>query len=146
MRQLALSDINDAALARAVRDLREQFPEVEIVALHADVRLAGDVAAAVGRAREAFGRLDVAVNNAGVRGPTTDTTDAVAEADWAALVDVDLSGVWRCQKEELRVMRAQEDRGPRDGRGRIINVASIFGLFGPPNGMCHTAYSAAKHG
>ena len=43
-------------------------------------------------------------------------------------------------------MMAQEDLGPREGRGRIINVASMYGLVAPCDTMAHTAYTAAKHG
>jgi NAD(P)-dependent dehydrogenase (short-subunit alcohol dehydrogenase family) len=85
------------------------------------------------------------VNNAGIRGPITNT-DETSEEDWSNLIDVNLTGVWRCQKEAVKVMLKQEDKGIREGRGRIINTASMFGLFSPPRGLPHVAYTAAKHG
>ncbi|KAI1849388.1 hypothetical protein JX266_004883 [Neoarthrinium moseri] len=142
---LALSDTNDEVLTKSIRDIKEKYPDIEVLQLHVDVRDEKQVQSGIAETVKKFGRLDIAVNNAGIRGPTTNT-DGVSEEDFSNLVDINLSGVWRCQREELRVMKNQDDKGPRQGRGRIINIASIFGLFGAPNGLPHTAYIAAKHG
>lgn len=143
--KLALSDVNIEELNKALEEHQEQFKNVEILKLHIDVRKEGDIESGIRQTIEKFGRLDIAVNNAGIRGPI-DNTHTVSEDDWADLIDVNLSGVWRCQKAELRVMKNQEDKGTRQGRGRIINIASMFGLSAPPNGLPHTAYTSAKHG
>ncbi|KAF4468480.1 short-chain dehydrogenase reductase sdr [Fusarium albosuccineum] len=128
--KLALTDIDNDVLTKAVKELQEQYPKVKKT---------------LEKVVEKFGRLDIAVNNADVRGPINDTHE-VSEEDWLNLININLNGVWRCQKEELGIFLKQEDRGLREGRGRIINVASMFGLFSPPRGLPHTAYTAAKHG
>lgn len=62
------------------------------------------------------------------------------------MIDINLNGIWRCQKEALKVMLKQDVQREREGRGRIINMASMFGLFSPPKNIPFVAYTAAKHG
>ncbi|KAK7921589.1 hypothetical protein PG985_009611 [Apiospora marii] len=143
--KLALAGLDPGALAKTAEAIRAQYPDVETLELRMDVRSTAEVKAGFDAAIAKFGRLDVAVLNAGVRGPQT-LTDETDDAAFDETLDINLAGVWRCQREALRVMLAQEDRGPREGRGRIINTASILGLFGPPPGLPHTPYAAAKHG
>ncbi|KAK8038621.1 hypothetical protein PG993_007032 [Apiospora rasikravindrae] len=145
MDNLALADVDATALAQSAKTLKEQYPNLQILELSMDVRKTDEVKAGFDAIVARFGRLDVAVHNAGIRGPTT-ATDQTDEAAWADVLDVNLAGVWRCQREALRVMVNQEDRGAREGRGRIINTASMLGLFAPPRGLSHTPYTAAKHG
>ncbi|TPX07223.1 uncharacterized protein E0L32_010817 [Thyridium curvatum] len=146
IRRLALADINAAGLEAANAALSARFPHVEILSLRLDVRDPRGVRDCVRRTADRFGRLDVAVNNAGIGGSGR-PTHAVPESEWRGVLDVDLDGVWRCQREELAVMVEQEDLGVREGRGRIINVASMLGLIAPGvRQLPHTAYSAAKHG
>jgi NADP-dependent 3-hydroxy acid dehydrogenase YdfG len=54
-----------------------------------------------------FGRIDVAVNIAGIGG-SGKTTDQCEEADWTSVLDVNLNGVWRSQRAQIRVMMTQE--------------------------------------
>ncbi len=83
----------------------------------------------------AFGRLDLAFNNAGVSGEMSKTAD-YSSADWHRVIAINLTGVWLCMKYELRQMLKQ-------GGGAIVNTASVAGLVG----MSHApAYCAAKHG
>jgi len=90
-----------------------------------DVSNEAEVQAAVQAAVAAFGRLDVMVNNAGV-----------AQRDWLATLSINLSGVYYGCKHAAEVMAAQ-------GRGSIINLASVFGLVGAPG---EHPYVATKHG
>ncbi|KAK8094941.1 short chain dehydrogenase reductase [Apiospora hydei] len=143
--KLALADMNPSALTKSAKAIRAQYPSLQIVELTMDVRQTDEVKAGFAATVAQFGRLDVAVNNAGIRGPAA-RTDETDEAEWAETIDIDLAGVWRCQREALRVMVGQEDLGPREGRGRIINTASMLGLSAPPRGLVHTPYTAAKHG
>ncbi|KAH8906170.1 3-oxoacyl-reductase [Coniochaeta sp. PMI_546] len=145
IQRLALADMNIAALKKSNAALSAKYPAVEILSLEMNVQDHGQVRAGIAETVRKFGRLDIAVNNAGIGGSGAKTHE-IAEDEWLKVVDVDLNGVWRCQREELGVMLGQEDLGPREGRGRIINVASMYGLVAPCHTMAHTAYAAAKHG
>lgn len=143
--RLAVTDFNAGALASSVKELQAKHPNVEFLPLELDVRDGKQVKAVLAQVVQKFGRLDIAVNNAGIRGPIANT-DLVPEEEYENLIQTNMNGVWRCQKEVLSIFMKQEHKGLRYGRGVIINTASIFGLFGAPRGMPHTAYVTAKHG
>lgn len=116
--------------ARIARDLGAQatfFP--------ADVRSESDVQALMAYIIESHGRLDCAVNNAGVEHGLQALAE-VSEEDWDRTHDINLKGVWFCLKHELPLM-------VRQGRGSIVNVASVAGLVGAPT---LGVYAASKHG
>ena len=100
-----------------------------------DVTSAADVDAVIDAIAEQHGRLDVAVNNAGVAGRITWFHEA-DEGDWDTVLDVNLKGVWLCMRAELRHMHAQAS-------GVIVNTSSGAGLRGGP-GVAQ--YVASKHG
>lgn len=100
-----------------------------------DVRDDAMIAAAVARTVDHFGGLDIAINAAGVGGAEVRTADYPVET-WDAVIDINLTGVWRSMRHQIPVMLAA-------GRGAIVNVASVAGLGGFPR---HSAYAAAKHG
>ncbi|KAJ4179099.1 hypothetical protein NW755_012699 [Fusarium falciforme] len=143
--KLALADINLEALRTSNAALKDQFPHVEILTLHLDVRSPSQVREGIAKVVAQFGRLDIAVNNAGISGSGRQTHE-IENDEWLGVLDVNLQGVYRCQKEELAVMVKQKDLGPRDGRGRIVNVASMLAVVAPCNRMAHTAYTTSKHG
>ncbi|KAH7218190.1 hypothetical protein ACKRZS_000332 [Fusarium odoratissimum] len=142
--KLALADINQDALSISAGSLKKQFPHVHILPVHLDVRDSTQVKEGIAKIIGEFGRLDIAVNNAGISGSGRKTHE-LEDDEWLGILDVNLQGVYRCQKEELDVMVNQEDLGPRIGRGRIINVGSMFAVVAP-NNQDHTAYTTAKHG
>ncbi len=130
---VALVDIDAGGLedtAAAVRALGARA-----AVLPADVTDLQAVTEAVGRAVGVFGRLDAALNNAGVPGPYV-PLDEYEEADFLRILQVDLAGVWRCMRAEIRYMRAQRS-------GAIVNTSSMLGLAAMPD---NGAYVAAKHG
>ncbi|HET7687952.1 MAG TPA: SDR family oxidoreductase, partial [Candidatus Macondimonas sp.] len=99
-----------------------------------DVSDAAAVDALVAATVERFGRLDWAVNNAGIEGERGNTVDC-SDANWSRTLAVNLTGAWYCLRAELRQMRQQ-------GGGAIVNMASIAGLVGF-EGL--PAYVASKH-
>jgi NAD(P)-dependent dehydrogenase (short-subunit alcohol dehydrogenase family) len=100
-----------------------------------DVTDERQAAAMVERTVAAFGRLDMAYNNAGILGPMGDVTDESGEA-FDEVNAVNLRGVWTCMKHELLHMRQQ-------GSGAIVNCSSLGGLVGLAG---RAAYHASKHG
>jgi NAD(P)-dependent dehydrogenase (short-subunit alcohol dehydrogenase family) len=99
-----------------------------------DVGRSEEVEQLIGRVAETYGRLDFAHNNAGiVRGGLT---HEISEADWTRILNINLTGVWRCMKHEIVQMM-------RQGAGAIVNTASVAGLVGVVE---RSAYSASKHG
>jgi SDR family mycofactocin-dependent oxidoreductase len=101
-----------------------------------DVRDAASTEAAVAKAIDELGRIDVLINNAGISSPAG-TAHGLTEEGWAAGVDINLSGVWRVSKAVLPYMI---DRGQG---GCIINISSSAGLRGMGS---NASYVAAKHG
>ena len=81
-----------------------------------------------------FGRLDYAVNNAGIEGENAITQEC-SEENWDRTIGINLKGTWLCMKHEIPQMLQQ-------GKGAIVNVASIAGLIGFP---ARPAYVASKH-
>ncbi len=102
----------------------------------ADIRDPEQVRAAVGACRDELGAVDVLVNNAGLVGPAGVPAHELDERAWTTMIDVDLSGVWRCAKAVLPDMVARRS-------GAIVNVASTAGLVAFPH---FANYVAAKHG
>ena len=121
-------DVGEALAA----ELRELGAEAEFI--RADVRHEADVEALVGGALARFGRLDVAVNNAGTEGTLTPLTDVGVDA-YAAVFDTNVLGTVLSLKHELRAMRAQ-------GSGAIVNLSSTMGHRGAANA---SLYVASKH-
>ncbi|MFF8531920.1 SDR family NAD(P)-dependent oxidoreductase [Streptomyces sp. SAS_267] len=130
---VALADINQNAVTKAARELTDAGHKA--LALVCDVTVEDQVAAAVDRTVETFGRLDMAYNNAGIMPPPTDAADESAE-QFDRVQGINLRGIWASMKHELRHMRDQ-------GSGTIVNCSSLGGLVGNPG---RAAYHATKHG
>lgn len=100
----------------------------------------------VERTVKEFGRLDFAVNNAGIGG-ASQTTDQIEKSDFDRVMSVNTTGVWLCQRAQIRQMLKQEKMSEsyRSYRGSIVNTASMYGLIGPSKATPATAYSTSKH-
>jgi NAD(P)-dependent dehydrogenase (short-subunit alcohol dehydrogenase family) len=122
----------EAAGAELVRQLRSFGSEAEFI--NTDVRKEDDVRAMVDQTVAQFGRLDVAVNNAGTEGTPGPVTEQTSES-YAATFDTNVLGVLLCMKHELRVMQSQ-------AFGSIVNISSTMGSRGAANA---SLYVASKH-
>jgi NAD(P)-dependent dehydrogenase (short-subunit alcohol dehydrogenase family) len=117
------------ALAKELRDKGA----ADVAFIKADVRHDGELRELVDGIVARFGRLDVAVNNAGTEGSPGIVQDVTVE-DYAAVFDTNVLGTLLSMKHELRVMRAQ-------GGGSIVNLSSMYGVKGYAGG----SYVSSKH-
>jgi NAD(P)-dependent dehydrogenase (short-subunit alcohol dehydrogenase family) len=102
-----------------------------------DVSDAASVKALFARTKQTFGRLDVLFNNAGIGAPAMPLEELPLET-WRRVVDTNLTGMFLCTQEAIRIMKAQDPRG-----GRIINNGSISAHTPRPQAV---AYTTTKHG
>jgi len=129
---VVVSGRRDEAGQKLVAELREIGVEAEY--WRADVRHDDDVRALVDKTVARFGRLDIAVNNAGTEGKPGPVTEQTAES-YAVTFDTNVLGTLLSMKHELRVMLPQR-------HGSIINVSSTYGQTGAAGA---SIYAASKH-
>lgn len=107
VRGLALVDINTVMLEGTRDELRTIYPELNVLIMPVDVTDEESVDTAATKAVEQFGRIDIAVNCAGIGGIPAQTAE-MALKDWQKVVDVNQTGVWLCQRAMIRQMLKQE--------------------------------------
>jgi NAD(P)-dependent dehydrogenase (short-subunit alcohol dehydrogenase family) len=107
-----------------------------IIGIPADVARQDDIKRLFAETVKTFGRLDLLFNNAGTGAPAM-PMEELSLAQWQAVVDVNLTGVFLCAQEAVRIMKGQTPQG-----GRIINNGSISAHAPRPNSI---AYTATKH-
>src|SRR6266852_8875306 len=130
--RIIIAGRRDEAGQNLVAELRRLDAEAEYV--HADVRHEDDLRSLVDKTVARFGRLDVAVNNAGTEGHPGPVTEQTAES-YVATFDTNVLGTLLSMKHELRVMLPQ-------GSGSIVNVSSAYGSVGAAGA---SVYVASKH-
>ncbi|HTK11380.1 MAG TPA: SDR family oxidoreductase [Ktedonobacteraceae bacterium] len=130
---VVVADVSIEGGEETVRVIRSAGGEAAFV--RADVSQAHEVEVLVQRSVEKYGRLDYALNNAGIEGEEAGVAD-YSEEGWDRLLSINLKGVWLCTKYEIPALLKQ-------GGGAIVNTASIAGLVG---GAGSIAYTASKHG
>jgi len=128
--RVSLWDRDDKALAESAQALGASTHTARL-----DVSDEADVKRALEETARALSRIDVLVCSAGITGPNLTTWDYPL-ADWKQVLDINLTGVFLCNKSVVAHMRAND-------YGRIVNIASIAGKEGNPNA---SAYSASKAG
>jgi 3-oxoacyl-[acyl-carrier protein] reductase len=129
---IALCDVNPEVLASAQKGIEEMSRQC--ITAVVDVTKADQVESFVQKTLDKFGKIDILVNNAGI---TKDTLLVrMSEADWDAVLGVNLKGAFNCTKAVAKVMMKQRD-------GRIVNMASIIGLIGNAG---QANYAASKGG
>jgi NAD(P)-dependent dehydrogenase (short-subunit alcohol dehydrogenase family) len=105
--------------------------------IQTDVAKRADIEALVDGTLARFGRLDCAVNNAGIVGPVTMPVADITEEGWDAVMNINLKGVWLCMKYEIPAMLKQ-------GKGAIVNISSIYGF--KPGDLGNAPYCTSKFG
>jgi NAD(P)-dependent dehydrogenase (short-subunit alcohol dehydrogenase family) len=130
--KVVIAGRRDDAGKALVKELRSLGSEAEFI--NADVRKEEDVRALVDNTVARFGRLDVAVNNAGTEGKGGRITEQTAES-YAATFDTNVLGVVLSMKHEVRAMQTQ-------GSGNIVNISSTYGHEGAAGA---SIYVGAKH-
>ena len=138
---LAFARNGASVVAADVSDKRQETARLieqlgrPVLAVRCDVSRAEDVKAALDQTIEAFGRLDLAFNNAGIEQPIKAAAD-IPEEDWDRIVAINLRGVFLCLKHEIPLMLKQ-------GGGAIVNTSSGAGVKGFKG---QAAYAATKFG
>ena len=104
-----------------------------------DLTKEDQVTALFAKVRDAFGRLDVLVNNAGV--PTHINTEDISLQYWNEVMDINITAAFLCSREAIRIMKAQTPQG-----GRIINMGSISAIIPRPDSLPYTTSKFAIQG
>lgn len=131
--KVVISDILQELADETAKEIKEKY-KVETLAVKADVSKYEEVEDLVNKTIEAFGQIDIIVNNAGV---TRDNLIMrMSEQEWDMVIDINLKGVFNCTKAVTRPMMKQRS-------GRIINITSVVGEMGNPGQI---NYSASKAG
>lgn len=131
---IVLNGFGDAAEIEALRARLETDYGVTVRYQGADMTRPREITELIAYVRAELGRLDILVNNAGIQHVAP--VDEFPEDKWDAIIAINLSSVFHAMKAALPIMKAQ-------GRGRIVNLASVHGLVASP---FKSAYVAAKHG
>ena len=106
------------------------------LALKVDISHQTEVTQMIAKTVEVFGRLDCAVNCAGIAGTHSLPVHEYPEDEWVNMININLTGTYYCVKEQIKQMLA-------NGGGNIVNVASAAGLVGQP---FNSPYAASKFG
>ena len=130
---VVVADVSDESNQETARLIEDQGGRV--LAVRCDVTRSEDVEDALRRTVGAFGRLDIAFNNAGVEQPVGPAAE-VTEEQWDRIVDINLRGVFLCMRHEIPLML-------ESGGGAIVNTSSGAGVTAVKG---QAAYTAAKHG
>ncbi len=129
---VVLADIN----AEAAEDAAGKLEGGKAIAVGVDVGDFASCSAMVAAALDAFGRLDIAFNNAGVPGGASGNFEDISVEEWGRVISVNVNGVFYCMKAEVPALRA-------GGGGVIINAASSASFMAVP-GL--SPYITSKHG
>ncbi|OAL25714.1 hypothetical protein AYO22_04703 [Fonsecaea multimorphosa] len=104
---LVLTDINEAGLQQSKEEILAKYPKIEIETIKMDVTNEQSIISAHEAAVKRFGRIDYAVNNAGTPGHMIASSQSTY-AEFKFGVDINLFGVWMCQREQLKQMESQQ--------------------------------------
>ncbi|KAJ5088805.1 hypothetical protein N7456_012421 [Penicillium angulare] len=142
--KLALVDLKQEGLEETQRLLKESYSEIDTLLLQVDVADEAAVQDSVKCTVDEFKRIDIGLNCAGIAGPHIATHEMPLNK-WQDMIQINLTGVFLCQKHLIAQMLQQENLGVREGRGTIINASSVFGIVPSPAYLGITPYVASKH-
>ena len=131
---VVISDMDLESVSKTAREIQKVFGG-RVVPFKADVRKKGDILSLMESAKREFGRVDILFNNAGIC--TSPPIEEISEEEWDEMMAVNLRGVFFCSQAVMPIMKEQ-------GRGRILNMASLAGRVGGLAAGAH--YSASKAG
>lgn len=120
------------AVAQQIRALG-----AEALFVRTDVTERVDIENLIAQTLARFGRLDCAVNNAGIGGPVLTPIADISEEAWDQVMNINLKAVFMCMKHQIPAMLQR-------GKGAIVNVSSIYGY--KPSDISHAPYCASKFG
>ena len=129
---LVAVDLEEKRLTQTVTDLSSLGTDV--ISFNCDVTNYSDVREMIKSTVDAFGRIDILVNNAAVSDSTPFET--LSQEHWKTVIDINLNGAYHCTKAALPALK-------QSSTAAIVNVASIQGLRGQPDAL---AYATAKGG
>jgi NAD(P)-dependent dehydrogenase (short-subunit alcohol dehydrogenase family) len=132
--KVVVADVNLENAEKTAEILRGA--NVEAIAVKVDISKRDDVENMVKMTVSTFGRLDCAVNCAGIAGPVSMPLHEYPDEFWHQQININLTGTWYCMKFQLTQML-------QNGGGTIVNLSSAAGLIGQPE---NTPYAASKHG
>ncbi|WWC68809.1 uncharacterized protein I206_102744 [Kwoniella pini CBS 10737] len=154
--KLILTDINEKTLKQTINLIKTNDNDnnnnndnkIEILALNGDISDTKFIDYLFNEIKLKFGRLDYAINNAGISG-NNQSTDKSNLNDFDKITNINFRSLWYCSKKELEIMKNQEFKNPtneRKQRGSIINIASQLGIVGRPDAPIYCASKSAVIG
>lgn len=133
--RVVLCDVSDEAGEAAAAEIRDGGGDARFV--HVDVRKRDDLEAAVAVAEDEFGKLDIAVANAGILGHASfRPSEEITDEDWTDVIEINLGGTFRTFRAAIPALR-------RAGGGALTATSSVSGVFAT---VYRAAYSASKAG
>lgn len=143
--RIVIADMNFEGLDETVRSIAEANADTQVLTVDVNLRDEESVQRLLERAMEKWGRVDYCCNVAGIvlGGATAETSTK----DWELQYEVNLRGLFFCERAEIVAMLKQSPLACKDSKyemkGSIVNVGSLAGLLGFPD---LPAYAATKHG
>lgn len=134
---VALCGSRQETVDKALDKLKAENPAYQVIGLCPDLQKPEEVEAAVAKVKEAFGRLDIMVNNAGIS--ARESLYDYKPEDFAKIMNLNVTAVFNCAQAAAKVMKEQ-------GGGVILNTSSMVSLYGQPSGVGYPTTKFAVNG
>jgi NAD(P)-dependent dehydrogenase (short-subunit alcohol dehydrogenase family) len=135
--KIAITDLNSDLLAATQVSIQGLYPDADVLYVSGDIASETFVNSLIGSVVSKFGRIDYAVNCAGIMGNNQPSGETSLE-DFDKINNVNYRGLWLCSRAQIRAMLKQELLPSHDAtrigeRGSIVNIASQLGIVGRPS-------------